>query len=162
MQPKYSAIVQWSEEDEAYIAIVPELEGLSAFGDSPEEALKELSVAKELFIKVMEEDGEILPDPEYMAEYSGQIRIRLPKSLHKSLSIQAKQEGVSLNTLMVQMLSARSSVSNIEKKLLHIKEDIYLLNKNILISNLWPESSSVSHVSIVTNFSNENESEYAH
>ena len=42
---KYSMVVQWSEEDEGYIATIPEFTGLSAFGVTKEEALKELEVA---------------------------------------------------------------------------------------------------------------------
>ncbi len=38
-------------------------------------------------------------------EYSGQFRLRLPKSLHKHLAERAKAEGVSLNQLCVHILS---------------------------------------------------------
>lgn len=124
MDDKYSVVVQWSDEDEGYIAIVPELKGLSAFGATPEEALKELNVAKELYLEVFEEDGCALPDPEKLVSFSGQIRLRLPKSLHAELSRSAKNEGISLNTKIVNLLSKRSSLSRIEKKIDSIKEDI--------------------------------------
>ena len=55
---KHSVLVQWSEADKAYIATVSELPGLSAFGSSPEEAIKELSIAKKLYLEVLEEDKE--------------------------------------------------------------------------------------------------------
>ena len=54
---KYSILLQWSKEDKAYIATVPELPGLSAFGSSPDEAIKELSIAQELYLEVLQEDG---------------------------------------------------------------------------------------------------------
>ncbi len=39
----------YSEEDEGYIAVVSELPGCSAFGETEEEALKEIKVAIELW-----------------------------------------------------------------------------------------------------------------
>lgn len=44
----YPIVVFWSDEDEAYIATVPDLRSCSAFGDTPEEALREVQVAQEL------------------------------------------------------------------------------------------------------------------
>lgn len=61
--PRYSVTIRWSDEDEAYIATVPELPGLSAFGDTEEEALKELEIAQELFLDVMRERGDPIPEP---------------------------------------------------------------------------------------------------
>ena len=102
---KHSTLIQWSEEDEAYVAVVPELPGLSAFGSSPEEAARELAIAKEAFLEVLVEDGEEIPKPEVLKPFSGQTRLRLPKSLHAALANQAKREDISLNTYIVQLLS---------------------------------------------------------
>lgn len=46
-----------------------------------------------------------IPKPSSINKYSGQWRIRLPKSLHAQLDIKAKLEGVSLNTLAVTLLA---------------------------------------------------------
>lgn len=43
------------------MATCPEYPGLSAFGDSPEEALSEAQIALELFIGTYKEDGLPLP-----------------------------------------------------------------------------------------------------
>ena len=102
---KYSISIQWSDEDKGYIATVPELKGLSAFGTSKEDALNELESAKKAYLEVFNEDGCELPEPETVAIYSGQTRLRLPKSLHAYLSKKAKKENVSLNTLIVSKLS---------------------------------------------------------
>ena len=48
---KYHIDVFYSEEDEGYIANIPDLEFCSAFGNTPEEALKEVLKAKEAWIK---------------------------------------------------------------------------------------------------------------
>ncbi len=52
---EYTIIIKWHEDSDAFVATIPELEGLSAFGDTPELALKELTIAKRLFLEVMEE-----------------------------------------------------------------------------------------------------------
>ncbi|WP_319406134.1 toxin-antitoxin system HicB family antitoxin [uncultured Desulfosarcina sp.] len=122
---QYSIICQWSDEDEGYIAIVPELKGLSAFGETASEAIKELEVAKELYLKVFEEDGCDIPDPKKLPEFSGQLRIRLPKSLHAELSRDAEREGVSLNTYIVSLLSHRNRTAKLQRDINVIKNCFY-------------------------------------
>lgn len=119
--PKYSLIIQWSEEDQAYIAISPELNGLSAFGSTYEEAAKELSIAQELYLETMKEDGEEIPAPDIVQPFSGQVRLRLPKSLHAGLSIRAKKEGISLNTYMVQLLAEKHSLRLVKNAIESLK-----------------------------------------
>ena len=60
---KYSIIIAWSNEDNAYIASIPELKGCMAHGQTREEALKELEIAKNLWIECALEDGEEIPEP---------------------------------------------------------------------------------------------------
>lgn len=60
---KYSIQLFWSEEDDSYVATIEEFPGLSAFGDTPEEAAREARIAAEGFIKVLQEDGELIPEP---------------------------------------------------------------------------------------------------
>jgi|GEM_PF-921579 len=101
----YSFNVFWSEEDEAYIATCPEFPRISAFGDTAEQALAEMQVALEMAIETYQEEGWPLPRPRTQPEYSGQFRVRMPKSLHARLASQAEDEGVSLNTLVITYLS---------------------------------------------------------
>lgn len=104
---KYSMRIKWSEEDKGYIATIPELRGLSAFGETPEIALSELEIASKAFLEVLKETGERLPEPLKEAPYSGQLRLRMPKSLHAKLAAEAESEGVSLNTYIVSLLSEK-------------------------------------------------------
>jgi SOS-response transcriptional repressor LexA len=59
----YSFNVFWSEEDEAYIAVCPEFPGLSAFGETAEQALAEIEVALDMAIETYQEEGWTLPEP---------------------------------------------------------------------------------------------------
>jgi predicted RNase H-like HicB family nuclease len=60
---KYAIEIFYSEEDEGYIAVVPELPGCSAFGETPEEALREIKVAIELWIETAKKEGREIPKP---------------------------------------------------------------------------------------------------
>ncbi len=63
----YPVLVFYSDEDEGYIATVPDLKGCSAFGNTPDETLKEIKTAMELWIQTCKESGEPLPEPSKMA-----------------------------------------------------------------------------------------------
>lgn len=60
---KYAIEIFYSEEDEGYIAIVPELPECSAFGETDEEALKEIKVAIDLWLETAKKDGLEIPKP---------------------------------------------------------------------------------------------------
>ena len=61
----YHINVFYSEEDEGYIADIPDLRYCSAFGDTPEEALHEVLVAKEAWLEAARETGRPIPEPRY-------------------------------------------------------------------------------------------------
>jgi predicted RNase H-like HicB family nuclease len=103
---KYSVSLKWSDKDEGYIAFVPELPGLSAFGNTPKEAIAELEIAGEAYLESLREAGENIPAPEKYMPYSGQIRLRMPKTLHAKLAQSALEENVSLNTYLISLLAA--------------------------------------------------------
>ncbi|MBI5253115.1 MAG: type II toxin-antitoxin system HicB family antitoxin [Euryarchaeota archaeon] len=60
---KYAIELFYSEEDEGYIAVVPELLGCSAFGKTEEEALREAKVAIELWLETAKKEGRDIPQP---------------------------------------------------------------------------------------------------
>ncbi len=59
--------VFYSEEDGCYIADIPDLEYCSAHGDTPEEAVREVNIAKSLWLEVAMEKGIKIPTPRYRA-----------------------------------------------------------------------------------------------
>jgi predicted RNase H-like HicB family nuclease len=61
----YHINVFWSAEDDAWIADVPDLPGCSAFGATPEEAVREVQVAQELWLDAAREHGRDIPAPKY-------------------------------------------------------------------------------------------------
>lgn len=103
----YNFNANWSEEDNVYIATCSEFPGVSAFGETPENALSEMRTALEMAIETYQEEGWPLPKPKSMQSHRAQFCVRLPKSLHSKLAAQAEAEaeGVSLNSLVVAYLS---------------------------------------------------------
>jgi|GEM_PF-572897 len=124
----YSFSVFWSDNDSGYIAICPEFPGISAFGETSDEALTEVQVALRLAIETYKEEGWALPEPRIHRGFSGQFRLRMPKALHAKLALQAQDESVSLNTLVVTLLSEaagfNSGVSRAEKRIQAIGQDL--------------------------------------
>jgi predicted RNase H-like HicB family nuclease len=54
--------VFWSDEDEGYIALVPDLPGCSAFGQTPEDAVHEIGDAVETWIEACRAAGDPVPE----------------------------------------------------------------------------------------------------
>ena len=138
---KYSVAIQWSQEDSGYIATIPELSGLSAFGASREEAMQELEIATEAYLEVLKENGYGLPHPDTLNSYSGQTRTRLPKGLHASLSREAKREGISLNTYIVHLLSERHINYQVDKKIERLDDNVKILGNQLSTTNLYEHHS---------------------
>ncbi|MBD2653910.1 MULTISPECIES: type II toxin-antitoxin system HicB family antitoxin [Synechocystis] len=61
----YHINIFYSEEDEGYIADIPDLNCCSAFGESPFEALRELEIAKKLWLESAKAEGKSIPLPTY-------------------------------------------------------------------------------------------------
>jgi antitoxin HicB len=108
---KYPTHVYWDDRDNGFIAIAPDLPGCSAFGETREEALKELEPAIDAWIETAIAAGEPVPEPSPLpkpSNYSGKVLLRMPAALHERLAKDADAEGVSLNQWMVTVLSART------------------------------------------------------
>jgi predicted RNase H-like HicB family nuclease len=60
---KYEIIIYWSNEDQIYVAEVPELPGCMAHGETQEHALKNVQEAIQLWIDTAKEFGDPIPEP---------------------------------------------------------------------------------------------------
>ena len=63
MSYKYEVIIYWSNEDQLFVAEVPELPGCTAHADSPDTALRNAQDAIQLWIETAEEFGDPVPEP---------------------------------------------------------------------------------------------------
>ena len=60
---KYEIIIYWSNEDQVFVAEVPELPGCMAHGDTQEAALAQANEAIQLWIDTAKEFGDPVPEP---------------------------------------------------------------------------------------------------
>lgn len=103
---KYTYQVSWSEPDQEYVAIVLEFPSLSWLAPDRNGAESGLIELVSEVVEDMNESGEEIPVPLGMRDYSGKFNVRTSPSLHRTLAIRAKAEGVSLNTLINQKLAS--------------------------------------------------------
>ena len=61
----YHINIFYSEEDGGYIADIPDLEACSAFGETPDGALREVEIAKEVWLKAAKAERKPIPVPRY-------------------------------------------------------------------------------------------------
>ena len=61
----YHINIFYSHEDGCWLADLPDFEHCSAFGDSPEEALAELQLARETWVEAAKAAGDPIPEPRY-------------------------------------------------------------------------------------------------
>ena len=88
-----------------YIVSYPELRGCLTAGETIEQALANGEDAKREWLAAAVADGYPIPDPSSDESYSGQFKLRIPKSLHRQLAMQSKREGISMNQYCLYLLS---------------------------------------------------------
>lgn len=102
---RYTYRVTWSEEDNEYVGLCAEFPSLSWLAETPETALKGIRRLVADIVKDMLNSGETIPEPIACRKYSGRFSLHVPPELHRSLSIQAAETGVSLNRLACSKLN---------------------------------------------------------
>lgn len=101
---KYTYRIEWSEDDQAHIARCLEFPALAAHGKTPERALKEIEIVVTESVKWIEEESGIVPEPLGVRHYKGNITLRVPPDVHRTLAILSAEQGVSVNQLILSRL----------------------------------------------------------
>ena len=102
----YTYRVTWSSEDGEHVGLCAEFPSLSWLAVSPEAALKGIRQVVSEVVADMETTGEPIPAPLAEKHYSGEFRVRIPPEVHRSLAMQAAEQGVSLNRLASAKLAS--------------------------------------------------------
>ena len=107
MNLPYNYIVQpiTDESGTYFYARVLELDGCQSTGETFEEAYKNLKEAMRGWLEAKLEGGFDVPLPVGYDDFSGKFVVRIPKSVHYRLSVEAEKEGVSLNQYALYKLS---------------------------------------------------------
>ena len=103
----YHIVIQYISDESGsyYFATVLEFDGCMSHGDTYAEAFENIQDAMIGWIETKLENGFSVPDPIDDNQYSGKFVVRIPKSLHARLAMEAEQEGVSLNQYALYRLS---------------------------------------------------------
>jgi antitoxin HicB len=103
-KPYHKTIV--GDMDEGYLGMVTELDGCLTAGETEAETLELLRDAMQLWLIVAVESGTSIPEPSpAVPDVSGKMLLRMPKSLHRDLAVQAEREAVSINQLAVTLIA---------------------------------------------------------
>jgi len=106
---QFSRHVYLAPEEKGFVAVTPEFPHLSAYAETPEAALTELTILIEDALEVHVAEGWPVPEPQLapppMELPSGRFVLRLPRTLHARLADQARLEGVSINTLAIMLIA---------------------------------------------------------
>jgi len=105
MNRKYRFEIVEDEDEGGYVISYPDLPGCLSSGATIEEAIKNGEDAKKEWFYSMLEDDQEIPEPFDSVTFSGEFRIRMPKSLHRRLAIRSKEEGISMNQYCIYLLS---------------------------------------------------------
>ena len=93
------------EDGGGYMIEIPLLKGCISDGETIFEALENIKDAKMEWFTYMLENNLPIPEPVDLNKYSGKFVVRIPKSLHRTISEQSKMEGLSLNQYVANSLA---------------------------------------------------------
>ena len=107
MKLPYNFIIQPINDESGnyYYARVLEFDGCQSTGETFNEAYENIKEAMRGWIETKLENGYEVPLPIGYEDFSGKFVVRIPKSLHYRLAVEAEQEGVSLNQYALYKLS---------------------------------------------------------
>ncbi|MBR6565605.1 MAG: type II toxin-antitoxin system HicB family antitoxin [Spirochaetaceae bacterium] len=109
MKMPYKLEIIPDADEGGFVASYPELPGCITCGETLDEAVSNALDAKKAWVLAAMEEGIEIAAPEALGDsaesYSGQFKLRIPKSLHKTLAEDSRKEGVSMNQYCVYLLS---------------------------------------------------------
>ena len=98
------------KDEGGFVVSFPELPGCITCGKTVESAVANALDAKKAWLEAAAEAGVEISEPDSLEDYSGQFKLRIPRSLHRSLAEHSKREGISMNQYCVYLLSRNDAV----------------------------------------------------
>lgn len=102
---RYTYRVTWSDEDHEYIGLCAEFASLSWLAETPEAALKGIRKVVAEVVSDLKTQREQLPQPLAAKDDSDKFLVRVPPEVHRRLTVEAAEAGVSLDRLVSTKLS---------------------------------------------------------
>lgn len=100
IQDHYTYRVTWSANDKEHVGLCAEFPSLSWLAKSPEAALKGIRKVVTDAVSEMKAEEDPIPEPIATRKYTGKFQVRIPPEVHRRLSLEATEEGISLNRLI--------------------------------------------------------------
>ncbi len=110
----YERVLLPEEESGTFTALMRELPGCVAQGDTPAEAYVHLDAAAESWIEAALELGQEIPTPDENQSYSGRVLVRLPRSVHRRATEAARRDGTSLNQFILAAVAERLGATRVQ------------------------------------------------
>ena len=85
------------KDEGGFVVSFPDLPGCISCGETVESAVANAMDAKKEWLVAALEEGVKIHEPDSLADYSGQFKLRIPRSLHRSLAAHSEREGISMN-----------------------------------------------------------------
>ena len=98
------------KDEGGFVVSFPDLPGCISCGETLQTAVANAADAKKVWLEAALEEGIAIREPNEPEAYSGQFKLRIPKSLHRSLSEHARQEGISMNQYCVYLLARNDAL----------------------------------------------------
>ena len=122
MKMPYKLEIIPDTDENGFVASYPELPGCITCGATLDEAVSNALDAKKAWLLAAMEENLDIAEPELAKEsvgepvdsYSGQFKLRIPKSLHKTLAEDSRKEGVSMNQYCVYLLSKNAEREHLQ------------------------------------------------
>ena len=105
MKLKYRMELIPDEAEGGYTVRYPDLPGCLTCADTLEEAVRNAEDARRAWFAAAMEEGSEIPEPSDAGDYSGQFKLRIPKSLHRDLAEHSREEGISMNQYCLYLLT---------------------------------------------------------
>ena len=110
MKLPYKLEIVPDSEESGFVASYPELPGCITCGSTIADAVNNAEDAKKAWLLSAIEEHITIAEPESAQSYSGQFKLRIPKTLHKTLVEDSKKEGVSMNQYCVYLLAQSKKI----------------------------------------------------
>lgn len=110
LEMSYRMEIVEDREEGGFVVSFPDLPGCITCGETLESTIANAADAKKTWIEVALEEGVEIPEPNSLQDYSGQFKLRMPRSLHRSLAEHSQREGISMNQYCVYLLSKNDAL----------------------------------------------------
>jgi predicted RNase H-like HicB family nuclease len=110
MAMSYRMEIVEDKDEGGFVVTYPDLPGCITCGETIESAVANALDAKRAWLEAAFEEGTPICEPDSLDDYSGQFKLRIPRSLHRTLAEHSKREGISMNQYCVYLLSRNDAM----------------------------------------------------